>query len=610
MTQRLVECVPNFSEGRDLQKIEQILEAVRAVSGVEILDVDPGAETNRTVVTLVGAPEVIGEAAFQAVKRASEVLDMRDHQGAHARHGATDVCPFVPVAGVTMDDCIAIARAVGKRIGEELGIPVYMYDQAALLPERRSLAKVRSGEYEALPEKMASPEWKPDFGPHAFNAQAGVVTVGAREFLIAYNINLNSRHKAHADDLAGEVRETGRAFRLGQTTAFYTSGRLVKYRPADGVWPCAYCEEQSSDKDGLARHYAEAHQRDLDEELVFFGRDAAALEGVNVMKKGSFTECRGVGWVIPEYNRAQISLNLTNFRVTPAHAVLDSCRELARDRGLMITGSELVGLVPYEAIKDSGEHYLAIQGASRGVPVSDVVETAAQSMGLRDVSEFDAQKSVLGLPTTEGALASMKLNDFADEVSRSSPAPGGGSIAALAGSLGASLASMVANLTHPKKGFEEHRDAMEQAAMELQGLKDDLLRAVDADTDAFNEVLTAMRLPKGSAEEREARELAIQEGYKVATSVPLQTAELCLAALRLCHQVGQSGLPASITDAAVGALMARAGVLGAVYNVRINLPSITDAAWVDEQKGRLDALVSEADELERSTREVVEASFR
>ncbi len=607
MSERLVECVPNFSEGRDLSKIEQILDAVRAVPDVRILDVDPGRETNRTVVTLVGPPETIAEAAFRAVKRASEVLDMRTHKGAHARHGATDVCPFVPVSGVTMDDCIGIARATGQRIGEELGIPVYMYDQAALLPQRRSLAKVRAGEYEALPEKMKDPAWKPDFGPAEFHAKAGVVTVGAREFLIAYNINLNSRHKMHADDIAGELRETGRAVRTAQTDPFYASGRLIKYAPSKDRWPCAYCEQVEASKEALGAHYVAAHERDLDADLEFFGRDPAQLEGVNVMRRGTYTECRGVGWVIPEYNRAQISLNLTNFKVTPAHVVLEASREMARDRGLAVTGSELVGLVPWAALKESGEFYLEKQRASRGVPVKDLVETAAQSMGLRDVGEFEPEKAVLGLPTTDGPLVTMKLNDFADEVSRSTPAPGGGSVAALAGALGASLGSMVANLSHAKKGLEEHRDEMERTAMTLQGVKDDLLRAVDADTDAFNDVLVGMRMPHATPEESAARDAAIQAGYKKATSVPLRTAELCLDALRCCRRMTEIGMPASVTDAGVGALMARSAVLGAVYNVRINLGSITDAAWVKEVEGQLNALVDEAEALEAETREQVEA---
>jgi len=606
MTERLVECVPNVSEGRDLKKVERIVDAAREVDGVEVLDVDPGNETNRTVITLLGAPGPIAEAAFRLIGRAAEVIDMSKHSGAHARHGATDVCPFVPVAGVTMDDCVEIARAVGKRVGEELGIPVYLYDHAAAVPERRSLAKVRAGEYEALSEKLAKPEWKPDFGPAEFNARAGVVTIGAREFLIAYNVNLNTRRKDQADDIAGEVRETGRALRRGRTSPYYNSGKLVKYAPSESAYPCAYCETVETSLDALGRHYGSAHDRDLAEELAFFGRDPDALDGVNVMRKGRFAHCRGVGWVIPEYGRAQLSFNLTNFKVTPVHAVLDACRELATERGLLVTGSEIVGLIPYAAIRKSGEAYLAAQGSSRGAPVADVVETAAQSMGLRDVSDFEAEKAVLGMPSTDGVLASMKVDDLVDEVSRATPAPGGGSVSALAGSLAAALASMVANLGFAKKGLEEVREPLEQVAIESQGLKDDLLRAVDADTEAFNSVLVAMRMSRATAEERAARDGAIQEGYKQATSVPFRTAERSLAALRLCKVAAEKGNPASVTDAGVGALLARAAVLGAIDNVRINLGEITDAGWVEAQRSELAVMSKEADELERDVRALVD----
>jgi len=604
---KLVECVPNFSEGRDRGKIDAILDVVRAVPGVKVLDVDPGAETNRTVVTLIGPPETIGEAAFLAVKRASELIDMRSHRGAHPRHGATDVLPFVPVSGVSMDDCVAIARAVGRRIGDELGIPVYLYEHAASRPERRSLAAVRAGEYEALPDKLGRPEWKPDFGPARFHAQAGVVTVGAREFLIAYNVNLNSRTKAHADDLAGELRETGRAVRRGQTSAWYDSGKLLRYEPAAHRMPCGYCASVERDQAALARHYQSAHGLDLAEELAFFGRDAAALEGVNVMKRGRFRHCRAVGWVIPEYGRAQISINLTDFRVTPAHAVLDACRELARERGLLVTGSEIVGLLPWEALEQSGRHYLHAQGSSRGLPVADIVQTAVQSLGLDDVATFDPQKAVLGLPRLAGPLVTQTLSDFTDEVSRPSPAPGGGSVAALAGALAAALGAMVANLTHGKRGPAAARDEMEMVAMALQQVKHELLVAVDADTEAFGDVLAAMRLPRDTEAQASARAAALQAGYQRATSVPLRTAQLCLEALRHCRTAAEQGLPASVSDAGVGALMARAGLRGAVANVRINLPAITDAAWVSAQRSQLEALLAEAEALEQATMARVDA---
>lgn len=608
MATPIVECVPNISEGRDPAVIDAVVAAARGVDGVSVLDVDPGRETNRTVITFVGGPEAVLEGAFQLIAKASELIDMSRHSGAHARHGATDVCPFVPVSDVTMAECVALAERLGERVGTELGIPVYLYDQAARRPERRSLAKVRAGEYEALPGKLEKPEWRPDFGPALFLPKTGVVTIGAREFLIAYNVNLNSMVKAHADDLAGELRETGRAVRTHQTNAYYDSGRLLRYDPAQGRFPSAYDDFVGSSLDELAEHY-QGIGRDLHADLELFGRDPSQLQGVNVMRRGRFAQLRGVGWVIPEYRKAQMSFNLTDFHVTPAHAVFDACDELASARGLRVTGSEIVGMVPWEALQESGRHYLAKQGASRGVPVADVVETAVQSMGLADVGAFDPAQAILGLPRSDGALASMRVNDFADEVSRASPAPGGGSIAALAGALGASLAAMVANLSFYKKGMEGQREAMEATAVEAQRLKHELLCAIDADTDAFNGVLTAMRLPRDSAEQRVARDAAIQEGYRQATAVPLSTAKLCLAAMRLCRSVAESGLPASITDAGVGALMGRAGVIGAVDNVRINLGSISDEAWVAEQRGQLAALVQEADRLEAEVRALVDAAI-
>ncbi|HZM01006.1 MAG TPA: formimidoyltransferase-cyclodeaminase, partial [Planctomycetota bacterium] len=551
------------------------------------------------------------------------------------RHGATDVCPFVPVAGVSMEDCVEIARAVGRRVGEELGLPVYLYDRAAAVPERRSLAKVRAGEYEALPDKLARPEWKPDFGPATFVPRTGVVTIGAREFLIAYNVNLNTTSKEAADDIAAELRETGRAVRRDPKGRLYASGALVKYRPGRHELPCALCATVARSLDELEAHSRKAHELDLQQELAFFGRDVAAiwrdpasLEGVNVMKRGLFRECRAVGWVIPEYGRAQISINLTNFHVTPPHAVLEATRALAAERGLLVTGSEIVGMVPYAALRQAGEFYLERQGASRGLPVRDVIETAVQSLGLRDVGPFEIDTRVLGLPAAAAGsasaprpaasaapaapagLAGLSLSAFADEVSRPSPAPGGGSVAALAGSLGAALAGMVANLTHGKAGFEERRAELEQVAQRAQELKDALVAAVDEDTQAFTAVITAMRLPKDSEEQQAARAAAIQEGYRRATDVPLGTAELCVAALALCRQVAERGNPASISDAGVGALLARAGALGAIDNVAINLPSITDAAWVAQRRAQLETLRRQALALEQETRALVERGLQ
>ena len=608
MTQPLVECVPNISEGRDRRVIDAVAAAAGAVDGCTVLDIDPGAETNRTVITFVGAPDAVVEGAFQLIAKAAQLIDMSRQTGAHARHGATDVCPFVPVSGVTMEDCVELARRLGKRVGEEQGIPVFLYDQAALREDRRSLSKVRAGEYEALPEKLSKPEWKPDFGPAEFLPRTGVVTIGAREFLIAYNVNLNTLVKASADDVAMELRETGRAVRRHPRSPYYHSGKLVKYDPAKGVFPSGYDDFVGATLEELAAH-EQAAGRDLHADLAFFGRDPDALAGVNVMRRGRFAHCRGVGWVIPEYQRAQISFNLTDFHVTPVHSVLDACRELATERGLLVTGSEVVGMVPWAAMRETGEHYLSAQGNSRGLPVADVVETAVQSMGLRDVSEFVPSKSILGLPSTDGELASLRVTDLVDEVSRPSPAPGGGSIAALAGALAAALASMVANLSFHKKGLEEQKGSMEQTAMDAQAIKDDLLRAIDADTDAFNDVLVAMRMAKDTPEQKALRAEAIQAGYKGATSVPYETAKSCLAAMHLCRATAEHGNPASITDAGVGALMGRAGVLGAVDNVRINLGSISDEAWVAEQRSHLGELVSEADRLEREVRGLVDAAL-
>ncbi|MFN0060481.1 MAG: glutamate formimidoyltransferase [Planctomycetota bacterium] len=609
MPQRIVECVPNFSEGRDLARLEKILEVIRAVNGAQLIDVDSGYETNRTVVTIVGAPEAVEEAAFRAIERAAQVIDMSSHTGAHARHGATDVCPFVPVAGVTMADCVALAHRLGKRVGDELGIPVYLYEHAARRPERRSLAAVRKGEYEALPHKLTRPEWAPDFGPTKFLPRTGVVTIGAREFLIAYNINLNSRSKEHATDLAFEIRESGRQVRRQQDSPIYMSGQLVKYRPSARLWPCAYCDQDESSAAALESHYQTAHSRSFYQDVAFFGEDIAHLEGKIVQKRGTFTECRAVGWMIPEYGRAQISINLTNFKETPAHLVLEETRRLAKARGIVITGSEIVGVVPFQAMRESGEFYLKTQRSSRGVPINDIVETAVQSLGLRDLGAFDARKSILGLPPEPGALARMKVCELVDEVSRATPAPGGGSISALAGSLAAALAAMVANITHTKPKLRAVHARMEEIAMRCQPLKDALLRAVDDDTSAFNEVVAAMRLPSETESQKTARTAALEAGYKQATLVPYQTAELCLAALRECRAAIDGCLPASISDVGVGGLLAHAGLRGGIYNVKINLGEIRDRAWVTERQANLGAMLDEGARLAAEIEAGVAKSF-
>ncbi len=603
MSDPIVECVPNISEGRDRECIDGIVEAAAAVSGVRILDVDPGADTNRTVITFVGAPPAVEEAAFRLIARSAERIDMSRHRGAHARQGATDVCPFVPVSGVSMEQCVAIARRVGARVGSELGLPVYLYEHAAERPERRSLAAIRQGEYEALPEKLRRDEWKPDFGPAEFIPRFGAVTIGAREFLIAYNVNLNTRNRQHALEIAQEIRETGHAVRIEQTSAFYSSGKPLRYLPDEGIFPCGDCLAVLPSFDALSNHVAAAHAKSLVEELRFFGRDPKQLDGQSVMRRGKFGECRAVGWVIPAYGRAQVSINLTNHRVTPAHEVLEECRRIAARRGLVVTGSEIVGVVPFDAMRESGRYYLARQGESRGLPVRDVVETAIQSLGLRDVGAFDPAKSILGMPERGGPLATLATADFADEVSRPSPAPGGGSVAALAGALGAGLGAMVANLTVAKPALAAVHDELEQVAMRCQELKDALLRAMDDDARAFDAVLAAMRMPKGNAEASAERERAIQAAYRRAAEIPLGTAERCLETLEQVGLAAKKGLASSRSDAGVGALMAHAGLTGAIDNVRVNLDSIDDPAWTAAIRARVDALERAAAPLLASIRE-------
>ncbi len=591
----LVECVPNFSEGRDLAKIKQITDAIEAVAGVRLMDVDPGADTNRTVVTFVAEPEAALEAAFQGIAKAAQMIDMSAHHGAHPRMGATDVCPFIPVEGMSMEDCADLARRLGKRVGEELGIPVYLYEAAASRPERKNLAFVREGEYEALAKKASDPAWKPDFGPHAFNAKAGATVIGAREFLIAYNITLNSRDKVHATDIAFELREKGRVARRHPKNALYSSGEELKY--AEGSFPCGNCDEhEEATFEALVQHCKDEHGYDLRHLLALNGVDAAKPVGERAYRAGIFAHCKAIGWVVEAYGRAQISVNLTDYKVTTAHEVLDAARELAAERGLVVTGSEIVGLVPFAAMAESGRHYLRAMGRSPFVPAVDLVRTALHSMGLSDVAPFEIEKKVLGLPAS-GPLVSLRVDAFTDEVSRDTPAPGGGSIAALAGSLGAGLTSMVANLTQPKAKDEAHELELLSIAMEAQTLKDALLRAVDADTEAFNGYMEALRLPKNSADEKTARKAAMQAGLKAAVAVPLATAEQSLAAMKVAGRAAESGNPASLTDALVGAQAAFTGLRGGLWNVLINLKDIEDAAFVMTHQTRCASLLKEGEAL-------------
>lgn len=552
---KLVECVPNFSEGRDKAVIDAIAREIGSVTGVTLLDVDPGADTNRTVYTFVGEPEPVLEAAVRAAALAKGLIDMAKHSGAHPRMGALDVCPFVPVSGVTMGECVALAKEAGRRIAQAVGAPVYLYEYAASRPERRSLADIRSGEYEALPAKMQDPAWEPDYGPRAFVPSWGATVVGAREFLIAYNVNLNTRDKKLANEVALSVREGGRAARDA-------AGNIVK-----------------------------------------------GPDGKNVMVPGRLKHVRAIGWYIDSYRRAQVSINLTNYKETPLHLVYETVKEEAEKLGLYVTGSEVVGLLPLEPIVLAGRHYMKKMGKGEGAPEGELVEAAIRSMGLDSVAPFEPEKKIIEYTAKEPApLMELSAAAFVDEVSSESPAPGGGSVAALAGSLAAALAAMVANLTVGKKGYEASWEAMSDLAVRAQALKARLMRAVDEDTNAFNAVMEAMKLPKKTPTEIAARDAALLAGYKAAVAVPLETARACVEAARLAKEA-VAGNKNSASDAGVAALMAKAGAHGAALNVLINLGSIADPAYVAEMKKAAAELRAEVDRLCAEAVAAVEASF-
>ncbi len=593
MSRKLVECVPNISEGRDAAKIKQVTDAIAAVSGVQLLDVDPGADTNRTVITFVGEPEAVLEGAFRCISEAAKVIDMRHQHGAHPRMGATDVVPFVPVEGVSMADCVELARRLGQRVAKALAIPVYLYEAAAARPERRNLAEVRRGEYEGLEKKLQDPQWQPDFAA-PYNAQTGATIIGAREFLVAYNVTLNSADKAHATDIAFELREKGRVARRGRVKPYYQAGALIFY--AEGSFPCGNCDFTGATFQETVDHCASVHGYDLPALMRLNDVDPANPVGEKVRRRGLFSHCKAIGWYVDTYRRAQISVNLTDYKQTGPHTVLEGARKLAAERGLVVTGSEIVGLVPFQCLLASGRHYLKAMGKSTGVPTTDILQTAAFSMGLGDVAPFDLEKKVLGLPTHDPkALVSMPVHAFTDEVSRATPAPGGGSIAALAGSLGAALASMVANLA--QGGSDTEKDArLITLAEKAQILKDRLLVAVDADTNAFNAFMDARRLPDATPDQKAARQAAMQAGLKVAIDVPFDTVKACFTALELAGEAVRLGKVVSITDAAVGAQMAYAGVRGGVWNVIINLKDITDAAYVADMRTQCAHLLAKAEE--------------
>lgn len=536
---KLVECVPNFSEGRNKEKIDTITAEITSVVGVQLLDVAPGADTNRTVVTFIGTPEAVEEAAFRAIQKAAEVIDMAQHRGAHARLGATDVCPFVPVSGVTIDDCVEIAKRLGKRVGEELQIPVYLYEHAATYPERQNLAEIRKGEYEGLPEKLQLPAWKPDYGPTEFNQRSGATVIGVREFLIAYNVNLNTRHRKLAHEIALNIRESGRAKRDSE-------GNIIR------------------DENGKA-----------------------------IKVPGTLKACKAVGWYINEYKQAQVSINLVNYKETPPQVAFDEVAKQADKLGLRVTGSELVGLIPLQAMLEAGRYYLRKQGISTAVPEKELIRVAVESMGLNDITPFDPNKKIIEYcyQSDDRPLGKMSVIDFTDELSMDSPAPGGGSVAALIGSLGAALTSMFANLTIGKKGYEDYWQELQQLAIHCQEAKDALLRAIDQDTNAFNSLMNAFSLPKKTEDQKALRFQAIEDATKRAIEVPLGVVEICEKITPYCQVIAENGNVNAISDAGVAALSLRAAALGAAFNVRINLKSIKDKDYFNQTREKMNTLL-------------------
>lgn len=528
---RLIECVPNFSEGRDQQVIDKIAASISAVEGVKLLDVDPGKATNRTVMTMVGEPERVIEAAFQAIKTASELIDMSKHSGEHPRMGATDVCPLVPVSGVSMEECVKYAHILGERVGKELGISGYYYESAAKTPQRKNLADIRAGEYEGLVKKIVNPEWKPDFGPATFNAKSGATVIGARNFLIAYNINLNTTSTRRANAIAFDVREQGRV---------------------------------KTDKNG---------KNILDE------------HGEPIRIPGTLKSVKAIGWFIEEYGVAQISMNLTDVTITGVHQAFDEVCDKAAARGIRVTGSELVGLIPLQSLIDAGKYFLKKQQRSVGVPESELIKIAVKSLGLDELKPFDPDKKIIEYlirDASDKKLVSLSVEKFADETSSESPAPGGGSVSALAGAMGASLATMVANLSSHKRGWDEQWEQFSNWAEKGQALKNKLIHLVDEDTAAFNKIMAAFQLPNTTNDEKNVRKQAVQDATRYATEIPFQVMQTIFESLEVIEAMANDGMKSSISDVGVGALCAEAGVGGAFLNVKINASGLEDKAFATD----------------------------
>jgi len=563
---QIVECVPNFSEGRNMDIINQITDVIRRASGVKLLDVDPGEATNRTVVTFVGDPQSVVETAFQAVKKAGQLIDMRQHHGAHPRMGATDVCPLIPVAGITLEECAALARKLAERIANEAGIPCYCYEAAAFTPERRNLAICREGEYEALAEKLSTPGKQPDFGARPLDeqvARTGCTAVGARDFLIATNFNLNTTSTRRANAIAFDVREKGRPVREGN--------------PITGT--------PKKDENGRT-----------------------------IMQPGTLKGTKAIGWYIDEYKIAQVSMNITDINTTPLHVAFDEVCRCAQNRGVRVTGTEIVGLIPKRTLIDAGKYFLEKQHRSTGIPESDIIEIAIHSMGLDDLKPFDPQEKVIEFMLDADDNAGKKLVDltvkgFAEETSRESPAPGGGTIAAYMGALGAALGGMVANLSSHKPGWDERWQEFSVWADKGQELMTELLHLVDEDTEAFNRIMAAFGMPKKTDEDKAARSAAIQAATLYASQVPLRTMKESFQVFELCRAMAETGNPNSVSDAGVGALAARAAVLGAGMNVKINAGSLKDRAAADQLIAEANDLIARANAEEAEITRIVESKL-
>jgi glutamate formiminotransferase/formiminotetrahydrofolate cyclodeaminase len=553
MERRLIECVPNISEGRDRVKIDLIASVVETVEGVRLLDVDPGNTTNRTVITFVGEPEPVCEAAFLLMKKAQELIDMRGHKGEHPRFGATDVCPLVPISGISMEETAEYAQQLAERVGKELGIPVYCYEAAAREEKRRNLANNRSGEYEGLPKKLKDPAWKPDFGPAEFTesvAKSGATAIGARNFLVAYNVNLNTTSTRRANAIAFDLREAGRVERQGDPL----TGKVI------------------TDASGEPKKIP-----------------------------GKLKSVKGIGWYIEEYGIAQLSLNLTDITVTPVHVAFDEACKSAAERGIRVTGSELVGLIPKRSLLDAADFYLARQERSLGISEREKIKIAVKSLGLDDLAPFDPQKKVIEYMLEEpGAerLVRMDLKRFSEETASESPAPGGGSVAAYVGALGVALGTMVANLSAHKRGWDERWEEFSKWAEIGEKLRNELLFLVDEDTRSFDRIMLALGLPNGSDEEQATRKAAITEATKGAISTPLRTMQVCVESMGLMKAMAEKGLQASVSDAGVGALCARTGAIGAYLNVRINCVGLDDGSFKKTVLAEADQLRADVDVLE------------